>query len=62
MTDTITLPRIVIEQTVKALAECYDVADEPNNGSTQQDAALNAIRYAIATQVEKIKVTVEEVK
>lgn len=54
MTDTITLPREVIERAISALQGCYDVDSYPNNGSTQQDASLNELRAALAQQAEPI--------
>jgi hypothetical protein len=52
MTDTITLPREVIERAISALQNCYDVDSYPNDGSTQQDASLNELRTALERQDE----------
>lgn len=51
MTDTITLPREVIERAISALQGCYDVDSYPNDGSTQQDASLNELLAALERQM-----------
>jgi hypothetical protein len=52
MTDTITIPREVIERAISALQGCYDVDSYPNDGSTQQDASLNELLAALERQDE----------